>query len=329
MENQKLLRLHDEPCAFYNERQIHRILMKHTNAFMDILERFYYAWQKNKNIVQQPKKQLFTTPGLKGDWRVMPCLISNFEGKTIKVVKIIGTNEEERIVQDKIAVGKALLINTTDNFVEAIFDVCALSSFRTAAISALAFKHTIDFRDQKVGLIGTGRVGFYTALIFYYWLGIKEISVFDVNKSRISDFKKALSNKIRIKEENLQNLCQNCTAVFLATTSAVPLFKDRHVKKMQFISSVGADANNLSELDQSLLKNRIVMSESRQNVSFGDLRRWHTAGLLKKRDVIELREVIGRPRKKDQPVIFISTGTAVQDALICQFLFKRLKKKRT
>ena len=71
-----------------------------------------------------------------------------------------------------------------------------------------------------------------------------------------------------------------------------------------------------------------MISESRQNIFFGDLQRWFQAGLIKERQVIELREVIGHLKKEKQPVIFITTGTAIQDALICQFLFERINQKK-
>jgi len=51
MNEQDLLRLHEEPCTYYDERQIHRTLMRNVNAFMDTIERFYFAWQKNNKIV--------------------------------------------------------------------------------------------------------------------------------------------------------------------------------------------------------------------------------------------------------------------------------------
>lgn len=327
MDELELLRLHAEPCVHFHELQIHQALMNNIHQSMDELESFYFAWQKNRRIVQMPRKLVFKTDGLKGDMRVMPCIIDSFKGEIIKAVKIIGTNEEERIIEDKIAVGKALLIDPTDNFVKGIFDVCALSSFRTAAISVLAFKHSVDdVHKQKTALVGTGRVGFYTASILQRWLGIKEMKIYDIDKERMDSFSKLFGSKVTIKKNSFRDLCRSSSAVFLATTSSEPLLNARDTENIQFISSVGADADNLSELHSDLYKKRMVISESRQNVYFGDLNRWHKSGLFRKKDLLELRDVIGRYSFKKQPVMFISTGTAIQDALICQFLFKKLNR---
>jgi len=303
---------------YYSEQQIHETLEANTNAFMDMLERFYLAWQNNDALVSQPKKQLFETQGIKGGFRVMPCIIKDFEGATIKAVKVIGTNEEEQTVHDKICVGKALLINTTDNYVEGIFDVSALSSFRTAAISVLAFKHTSS-SNQDIGLIGAGRIGYYTALILSKWLGAHSIHVTDINVKMTQRFENLLKGEIIIAKAPLEELCSTCTTVFLSTNSQKEILTAANAQSFTFISSVGADASNLSELHHDLIKGRMIISESRQNIYFGDMNRWYKRGMITEEDVTELKDIIGLDHPK-KPILFISTGAAVQDALICHFL---------
>ena len=323
----RLLRLNDEPYAYYDEVQIHQTLVSHASDFMDTLERFYYTLSKDKDLVVLPLKHVFTTKHFKGDWRVMPCMVKNFDGKIIKVVKVIGTNEEERTVKDKICVGKALLVDPADNFVQAIFDVCALSSFRSAAVSVLAFKHLAHVSDVKVGIIGAGRLGFYTGLLLFRWLGIKEVMIADPNKAHLDNFKHAAATwlpELKIKEGGLQQLCACCEALFLATDSQSPLLSAANSKHASFISSIGADADNLSEVHSSLAEERQIVTDSRQTMRFGDLKRWRDAGLIAADQVLELSEVMGKGVTKKS--LFISTGIAVQDAIVCQFLFDHLKK---
>ena len=318
-----LLRYSEEPCRFFHEQDIHTVLVQHANEFLELLERFYLAWQKDESIITQPTKQLFKTEGIKGDLRVMPCIIRGFEGLTIKAVKVIGTNEEQRIVQDKICVGKALLINATDNFAEGVFDVCALSSFRTAAISALAFKH-VAAQKEEIGLIGLGRIGYYTALILNQWLGVQRIRVYDIDEQRRECFSTLLQENMTITPCSLAKICQSCSSAFLSTNSKRAILNSSKAETLSFISSVGADADNLSELDQSVVAGRKIYSESRQNIHFGDLGRWHRAGLITEKEIEELRDAVGLNEggqgKRTQPCLFISTGTAVQDALICHFI---------
>ncbi len=217
---EELLRLKQEPCQHFTETQIHEVLIRHTKLFMDSFEHFYEQWCEQKDLVHQPLKKIYTSEGIKGDFRVMPCIVNDRRGNVVKAVKIIGTNEEESVVHDKICVGKALLINEKDNFVEAIADVAALSSFRTAAISVLAFKRIaafLDLEDQPLGVVGVGRIGFYTAHILHHWLGFKECSVRDVNNSNIVLFGRSVAAwapNLNVKCQSHQQMCKECGSIF-------------------------------------------------------------------------------------------------------------------
>lgn len=331
----RVLRLSNEPCVHYPEQTVHAALMDGVCSFMDALERFYLAWSEDDSAVRQPQKQLFERPGIRGDWRVMPCAIdrgwtaADGAGTCIDAVKVIGTNEEERVVADKISVGKALLLHPTDHFVEAIFDVAALSSFRTAAISLLAYKYCGSRRDHVAGIVGAGRVGFYTAVILSEWLGVEQLVIHDIDARRSCDFLAAVTpwfgDQARVAD--LDCVRRDSQALFLATTAQQPLVDGRLERHAPFIASVGADADNLSELAADVLDGRMLVSESLQNIAFGDLRRWHEAGLIRPADIVLLPDLLAataRGRPAARPAVFISTGAAVQDALVCRFLHDRL-----
>ena len=321
------LRFGDEPTRHFDERRIHRLLMQNLKVFMERLERFYFAWKTNDDLVVQPKKLIFENNGLKGDWRVMPCVIDRFENRCIKAVKVIGTNEEQRQVPDKICVGKAFLIDEFDNFIKASFDVSALSSFRTAAISAVAFKHSGRFRRNGVGIIGAGRIGYYTCRILFEWLGVKEVFIHDLIAARANGLAVLFKNQLNVKVfSEMNDLLELSRAVFLVTDAEHALLDSGNARHLEFISSVGADAQNLSELDISLLDEHLLISESRQNIAFGDMSRWQEQGALVASDITELRDLVGDDVESKRDVLFVSTGTAVQDALACDFIHSLASK---
>lgn len=194
---------------------------------MEYLKKFYLSWSINETLVDLPKKQVFQSQQYRGDFRIMPCVIN--DPYNIKSVKIIGTNEENKLIKDEISVGKSFLVHSYDNHIYAMFDVCALSSFRTAAISALAYSLLYNTSTKKVGLIGIGRIGFYTALILHKWLGVDNFYCDDIS------------------EKNKEN-------------------------------------------------------------------------------VLALNAIVNNPNMKTENILFISTGIAVQDALISQFIYDRLSK---
>jgi ornithine cyclodeaminase/alanine dehydrogenase-like protein (mu-crystallin family) len=315
-----LLRLAPEPCIHFSEHQVHETLFTHAREFMDRLHTFYRDWQDETEI-DLPVKQVFSQPQLAGDFRVMPCTIAK---RKLKMVKIIGTNEAQKTVIDKICVGKAALIDYYDNHIYALFDVCALSSFRTAAISCLAFQ--IGRKNHlPTGLIGSGRIGFYTAYLLHHWCHVDQLHVHDPcpeNRQRFAQLCHHYLPNLAINQCSKDTLLDHCSALFLATTADTAICNRNNSGHLQFISSVGADADNLSEIDASLLTTHQLVTDSVQSACLGDMSRWNNDGLLAQ-NLTELRTLHNMPLLETQKILFISTGVAVQDALTCQFIYQK------
>lgn len=321
--SKQLLRLSDEPCRHIGEMEVHDVLMAHCNPFMDELSRFYQQWPEGKEPIQLPVKQVFNQASCTGDFRVMPCVI---EPLKLKMVKIIGTNEEQCRIKDKICVGKAALIDYWDNYIYALFDVCALSSFRTAAIACLAFSVT-GLKSPRVTLVGAGRIGFYTATILHRWQGVSEVRVYDPDPENLDRFCALCARYVPALKltmmDDLSALGRD-EALFLATTAQEPICTATNCQGIRFISSVGADADNLSELDSSLLSSHDLVTDSIQSMCLGDMKRWQSGGQLSTEKVTELKDVVQRPLRDDEKRVFISTGVALQDALVCHFIYDKL-----
>jgi len=147
--------------------------------------------------------------------------------------------------------------------------------------------------------------------------------VHDPDAASVARFRRFLGNAVAVDEGSLDAVCEASASLLLATTSPTPILDARRVAGAVFVASVGADADNLSELDPSVLPGRRIVSESRQNIHLGDLRRWRDAGRLAESDIVELRELVGEGGGIEEPgpgVVFISTGAALQDALVCDYL---------
>ncbi len=322
-----LLRLQDEPFIYICDVDAHNILMSSSVEFMEKLKNSYMDWGNEKKWVVIPEKKIIKTPNLRGDFRVMPC-ITDFSGG-IKAVKVIGTNEENKTIKDKISVGKMLLIDWHDNYIYAILDACVLSSFRTAAISLLAYSLIDDKKNDLLGLLGLGRVGFYTAILLHRWLGVTQINCYDSNPDISNRFKKLIFNyapELTLNIINKNAVIRDSTSLFLATDSEVAILNDQNSSHLKFISSVGADADNLSELDESIIEGRQIITDSIQSMLLGDMKIWNEKELLSQNDVIELKEIINSQDKLKRNSLFISTGVAVQDALVGQFIVNKQTK---
>jgi len=324
MENyniKKLLRIEDEPFELIDDKKSHEILIKDIAYFMNYLKSFYEEWALNEDFITLPIKSIYSIDEIKGDFRIMPCIVH--KDRKIKAVKIIGTNEENHFIKDKISVGKMFLLDWHDNYIYAAIDACILSSFRTAAISVLAYT-LYDHKNTTISIIGTGRIGFYTSLILHKYLGINTLYCYDINiknKNNFLELCKIYAPDLKlIIEDKLEKVISKTKSAFLCTDSGNSILKEDNIQDLEFISSIGADADNLSELDSSLIESFNIITDSKQSILLGDMQKWEKEKLLKKDAVIELKDLINK-EKLNSKTLFISTGVALQDAIIAKYIY--------
>ena len=222
-----------------------------------------------------------------------------------------------------------LLIDWYDNYVYATIDACVLSSFRTAAISLLAYSLVYN-KNDSIGLLGLGRIGFYAAIILHRWLGVNEIKCYDSNSIISEKFEKLIAfyaPNLSINILNSEDIISKSTSLFLATDSENSILNSKNSLHLKFVSSVGTDANNLSELDETLIDNFEIITDSVHSMLLGDMKTWKEKGLLLEENVTELKDIMNSSISTEKNTLFISTGIAVQDALIGQFIVDKFSHK--
>jgi len=61
-----------------------------------------------------------------------------------------------------------------------------------------------------------------------------------------------------------------------------------------------------------------------QSMCLGDMKKWKT-DIRFDETPTELKEFILEEYKENRNILFISTGIAIQDALVCNFIYSKLK----
>lgn len=321
-----LLRLAHEPCLYLDDLLLHRILVDHLPELTRRLEQLVRAAAAAEGGTVTAAfggKTLFNTPAVQGDVRVMP-----FQDGADMTVKVIGTNETGEEVPDKISVGKCLVLHPNDHYVRAVLDVCVLSSLRTGLGVLLAWTAAYGQRAPRLGVIGAGRVGFYTALAFHRAGLAESCAVFDPSPAMQDNFEKlsALEGGPAVtRRDTLEELLADCDAVVLATSAETPILGRAEIEKyaLDFVGSVGADADNLWELADDIPGSVQLMVGSPLCPMLGDLKRWQEQDLLKEQDLTYVHQVLtGRRELPDGPVCYISTGFPLLDHVVAQLAYE-------
>jgi ornithine cyclodeaminase/alanine dehydrogenase-like protein (mu-crystallin family) len=256
----------------------------------------------------------------------MPCVVAGPKG-TLKTVKLVGTNLQQHVVHDKITVGKAFCLNPTDNFIEATFDACLLSSARTAACAALA-KRYLDPRGHRVLVIGAGRIGYYIGLYCLAWSGLSRLTFADQTFARAEAVVAAFVNagpqsSVALAVAPMTAL-PDADVVILATTSTVSVLDPATPGRL--IISVGADTRHQHELPKEWARDSAIYCDTRDSCQVGDLKTWIDEGIVSLSQITDMSELLTHPPAVgaiDIRRIFVTTGWALFDNLTIAYLLGR------
>lgn len=266
--------------------------------------------------IDMPPKQIFADADIEGDFRIMPCVL-RWGKRHWKTVKVVGTNNAQRIVPDKITVGKALALHPVENFVTDIIDACILSSARTGACAAIG-AHALNAPRSSVAIIGSGRVGFYSALYLCAQGGISKLAFHDAVAMRAANAARALASIFPLIKFEVRSVDPDADLVIVATTSTQPLLHPDKTTARTVIS-LGADTDEQRELDPAWREAANLYVESVDSLRYGDLNHWGVSVP----EVTELSRLIlsGKQGMRERSV-FISTGSALFDNLAIGYLLE-------
>lgn len=321
----RVLRTAPEPYLTLGDDAVHRLLCESPQDYFDHLLSRLRDIAAGHIKVELPPKQVFADNGSEADFRVMPCVTRSADG-AIKTVKLVGTNIAQQQVPDQITVGKALVIDAVENYITHVVDACLLSSARTGLCAAIAI-HLLARRKQRLVVIGSGRVGYYSALFAAACCNVGEITFVDADVSRAEAAAAALAArlpKVMCGSATIDKLSR-CDIAILATTSRRALCAPPGWHA-DLIVSLGADIDCQSELDAAWATAADIYVDTPDTTRFGDLRAWLAAGLVDDKNIHNINGLLSSPAAPagNGPRLFISTGSALFDNLTLEYLLRRL-----
>ncbi len=321
---QQVLRTATEPCATMTDAEVHRALTRDPAGYFRYLHDKLRAIAGGNLHVEMPPKQVFADPDGLADFRVMPCVVRG-AGGTIKTVKLVGTNVAQLTVPDQITVGKALIIDPVENYITHVVDACLLSSARTGLCAALAI-HLLATRNEKLTVIGSGRVGYYTAFYAAINCSIKHIDFVDCDPARSAAAAASLSARLpglTCRAMPFSALAST-DIVVIATTSSRPVCSPP-AWQAGLVISLGADIDHQSELDMAWADAADIYVDTTDSLRFGDLKAWLAQDRLQAGAVTDFISLLrnGKPAASNRCRLFVSTGSALFDNLTLGYLLQR------
>jgi alanine dehydrogenase len=292
-----------------------------------IIENCFSAYATGLAVM--PPKVYLNLPEYKGDFRAMPAYLKEACG--LKWVCVYPHNPQNYGLPA--VIGILIYSDPATGIPLAIMEASSLTSYRTAAASAVATRYLASPEAKTLGMIGCGIQARAHIKVLVKEFPFDCIYLYDVNLAKAMELKQLFPH-LPIKTTSLEETCR-ADILCTLTPARKPIIQKRFLKPGTHIDAIGADAPGKQELDIEILKQaRIFVDDVKQSTHGGEINVAISSGTLTKEDIAgTLGEVIigkcpGR-RSKDEITIFDSTGLAIQDIALAAYLYERAIKYRT
>ncbi len=302
---------------------------------LNYVEEAYKQLTLGKAIVPQRIAITDPAPGLT---LIMPGIIGGeMNALATKIVSVYKQNPEKYKMPTVLAKVMVQDINTGD--IIGIMDGSLITAMRTGAATGVSVKY-LARKDSKTLGIYSAEVQARKQVSGVYW-GLNEklekCKVYDLKRNIAEEFKKEIENELGIDVEIAESgnaLLFDTDIIVAATTSTTPLFSGDKVVEGTHISSIGAHAPDVRELDSTIIKRaslRVAGLKEACLAEAGDYIIPINEGIIIENDIISIGDIItgkipGRT-SNSEITVFKSVGISAQDVAVGKLVYDRALEK--
>lgn len=211
----------------------------------------------------------------------------------------------------------------------AMMDGTYLTALRTGAVSGVATDLLSNKRAKTAAIIGAGIQG-RTQLEAICWVrDIQKVFVYDKNRRSARSFSEEMGKRGKpvpndiLPVDTQEKALSQAEVVCTATTSCIPVFEDRYIKKGVHINGVGSYTPSMQEIpEKTILRAKVIVDSLEASLEeAGDLIIPIKKGSINESHIQgELGQVAAgflSVRKSEEDITFFkSVGLAVQDMAV-------------
>ena len=302
---------------------------------LNYVEEAYKQLTLGKAIVPQRIAITDPAPGLT---LIMPGIIGGeMNALATKIVSVYKQNPEKYKMPTVLAKVMVQDINTGD--IVGIMDGSLITAMRTGAATGVSVKYLARKDSKTLGIYSAGVQARKQVSGVYWGLNekLEKCKVFDLKKDITEEFKKEIENELGIDVEISQSgndLLSDTDIIVAASTSTIPLFLGDKVADGTHISSIGAHAPDVRELDSTIIKRaslRVAGLKEACLAEAGDYIIPINEGIITENDIISIGDIITGKipgRTSDSEItVFKSVGISAQDIAVGKLVYDRALEK--
>lgn len=295
------------------------------NEAIELMKRAFI--QISASSVTLPQRIKLDMPEVSADSLIMPVYSAADKKYAVKIVSLNQNNPSQNL---PFIHAIMILFNAENGKPIAILDAENLTAIRTGAASGLATKMLSNLNASVAAIFGAGVQAKYQLKGICTIREIKKVFLFEKNADKAKSFKEELEREssIIIQISNDQNILEDAEIICTATTSKVPVFKDKLISPGTHINSIGSYQPTKREIPTETVKRSTVFVDSKESClkEAGDLiiptKEGNQIILSEIGEVLQNKKS-GRTSEKEI-TLFKSVGTAAQDLTCAIHIFEKL-----
>lgn len=282
-----------------------------------------------------PLRQVIRLPGTHNALATMPAALAQpVEASGVKIITIFPDNTDSPYDAHQ---GAVLLFESEHGRLCAIIDGTAVTSIRTAAVSAVATRVLARSGARELAILGSGVQAEQHLRAMRLARPIRRVRVWSARPARARAFALEMSRIHDIEVEPCRTAREAVAAadiICTATSSREPILAGEWVAPGTHINAVGSSTATARELDSAAVARARLFVDLRESAlsEAGDFLMARAAGVIDDEHILgEIGEVLlgtceGRS-SDDDVTLFKSVGLAVEDVAAAHLIYTKALAK--
>lgn len=226
-----------------------------------------------------------------------------------------------------------ILVDGKNGDVKCIMGGTSLTGIRTGAVSGLSCRYLARRDSKRMAMLGAGGQGFYQISGVVSQIGIEEVRIFDIDKTRQKALMGRCEKELHLRafaSDTVKDAASDADIIVTATTTKTPILYGADVRPGTHVVAIGAYTPETRELGSDLIAKASVFVDEREAAigEAGDVIIPIKEGRITEQSIRgELADLVSgkAPGRTDdsQVTVFKAVGLAFEDNAIGWMVYDR------
>ena len=279
---------------------------------------------------QVPLRTMMRLPNQRDIFALMPAYVGTPPAIGAKIISVFPGNHGTQLDSHQ---GAVLLFNAANGALEAVLDATAITSIRTAAVSALATRLLAREDADDLAIIGSGVQARQHLEAISLVRRIEHVRIWSRNKANARALRDRFAPAADVFD-TAEEAVRGASIVCVATSATEPVVRGEWIAPGAHLNVVGSATPRAREVDSALVKRSRLFVDSRVSAlkEPGDIIVPLEEGLIGPEHIVaEIGELAAGlrtfRRERNDVTLFKSLGLAVEDIASAQFVHARAMER--